>query len=205
MTTFDCSPKVMLRKHLATGPICHVGSLFNAEKATQDDVDRHRKAFSQFGGDFVGVDLFPGLNVDVVGDLTGKDFFSLHPRLEGYFGIVLCSALLEHVKNPFDAAGNITRMLRPGGHLFFTGPWVWGFHPYPSDYWRISYEGLKVLFPAVQFVDWWYSGTLKNKCVRLDKDRERSLFRSEIDGLVSDRAMSYLNVGAIGRRLEVDG
>ena len=198
--TFNADPKRLLRKAAAKGPIAHVGSLINKDDATQAEVDRMRSKWSWFGDEYVGIDLFAGLNVEVQADLTDADLFAKHPDLEGHFGIVICSALLEHVRDPFAAARNISRLLRPGGHLYFAGPWVWGYHPYPSDFWRISFEGLQVLFPDVEFKDWWYGGTRKNVGMRLkDASGERKAFRLDNpDGIVADRAMSYLNVCALG-------
>ncbi len=200
MKTFNCEIKAVLKENGATGPICHLGSLFNSKDATDEVAANHRRKYAQFGGEYVGIDLFPGPNVDITADLTDPGFLDTYEQLRGHFGIAICMALLEHVQNPFAVAKNIEGMLRPGGHLFFSGPWVQGFHGYPSDYWRISFEGLKVLFPNIKFDDWWYSGSRKHIGVRMDTpEKERARFRTEIDGIVSDRAMSYLMVGAIGR------
>lgn len=200
----DASYEALFKEGGIKGPVCHVGSLLNSEKATQEDVDRWRARFERIApGGFVGVDLFPGLNVDVTADLCASDFAEKHPDLLGQFGVVLASALLEHVKNPFDAARNISLMIRPGGHLFYAGPWVWGFHPYPEDYWRISHSGLTVLFPEMQWIRRWYSGTNKNVGIELaDPKYERPTFRQmQADGpgaVLSGQGLPYLNVGAIG-------
>lgn len=200
----DASYETLFRDAGLQGPVCHVGSLLNSETATQENVDVWRAKFERLApGGFVGVDLFPGLNVDVTADLCSPDFPQQHPGLIGRFGTVLASALLEHVQNPFDAARNISLMIRPGGHLFYAGPWVWGYHPYPEDYWRISHSGLKVLFPELQWVRQWYSGTNKNVGIELSHPKyERLVFRqmhAEGTGAVlSGQGMPYLNVGAIG-------
>jgi hypothetical protein len=180
--------------------------LFNSEEATEEDVARWRKTFEHLApGGLVGIDLFAGPNVDVVADLCSPDFARDHPELVGNFGVVFASALLEHVQQPFDAARNIELMIRPGGHLFYAGPWVWGYHPYPDDYWRISHSGLKVLFPGLEWVRSWYGGTNKNVGIELtDPKYERSLFRQTQSGGVgaalSDQSLPYLNIGAIGQK-----
>ena len=202
----DTSFEALFREAKLEGPVCHVGSLLNSEKATPEDVTRWRKKFEDLApGGVVGVDLYPGLNVDVTADLCSPVFPVEHPELIGRFGVVLASALLEHVQNPFDAARNIALMIRPGGHLFYAGPWVWGYHAYPDDYWRISHAGLTILFPELDWIRRWYSGTKKNVGIELAHPKyERSVFRQvHADGVgatISEQGLPYLNIGAIGQK-----
>lgn len=202
----DTSYEALFREASLDGPICHVGSLLHGENATPENVSRWRAILERLApGGFVGLDLFPGHNVDVVADLCSPDFAEEHPELIGRFGVVFASALLEHVQNPFDAARNIARMIRPGGHLFYAGPWVWGYHPYPDDYWRISHSGLAILFPQLEWVRRWYSGTKKNVGIELTHPKyERPIFRQmQAEGtgaMLSGQGLPYLNIGAIGRK-----
>jgi len=43
------------------------------------------------------------------------------------------------------------RLLKPGGKVVLSVPFAWKFHGYPSDYWRFTREGVKKLFPRI---DW---------------------------------------------------
>jgi SAM-dependent methyltransferase len=70
------------------------------------------------------------------------------------FDAVLCLEVLEHVADPHTAAREICRVLRPGGRLFLTAPFVAPYHGkgespghdgYP-DYWRFTHQGLARLF-----------------------------------------------------------
>lgn len=202
----DASYRTLFREAGVQGPFCHVGSLLNSDKATPEQVAKWRAKMGVLApGGFVGVDLFPGLNVDVVADLCAPAFAEQNPDLIGHFGVVFASALFEHVQNPFDAARNIALMIRPGGHLFYTGPWVWGYHAYPDDYWRVSHAGLSALFPELEWVRRWYGGTKKNIGIELDRAKyERALFRHTVaegaGAALSDVGMPYLNIGAIGRK-----
>jgi hypothetical protein len=192
--------------HAMEGPVCHVGSLINKENATHEKAASFRHNFAHLKNpEFVGIDLFAGKNVDVTADLCSETFWTDNPSIVGKFGLVLCWALLEHVQNPFVAAKNIAALLRPGGHLYFVGPWVWGYHPYPDDYWRISISGLKVLFQDIAFDQWWYTGTNIDVGIEIRSvDRERKLFaQTSVTGavtLITDRGMPYLQIGAIGRK-----
>lgn len=189
------------------GPICHVGSLINRPDVTSEMVARWRSNFE--GAEpfkFTGIDLFDGPNVDVVADLTNPDFGAEHPELKNKFGLVICRALLEHVSDPFAVARNVQLMIKPGGHLYCSTPWVWGFHAYPDDYWRLSFSALGVLFPELIWVKRFYEGTKEGVGVEhVDSARERKLFQftevtSEVGKAISDRAMPYLSITAIGQK-----
>lgn len=190
-----------------TGPVCHVGSLLNGKP--EGSAKKLRAGFAAQGLEpFIGVDIFQGQNVDVQADLCAPDLFEDHPELEGQFALVYCSAVLEHVKLIFECAKNIRRLIRPGGHLYFVGPWVQGFHGYPDDYWRISFSGLQVLFPDLEWKAKWYGGTIEGLTIDFDSSQdERKAFQivspqpgvSLTLGKVSDRAMSFLLIGALGQ------
>jgi hypothetical protein len=102
-------------------------------------------------GRYVGVDMLAGRGVDLVLDLT-RDFADIDAALEGErFGSIFCLSVLEHCDQPFRMAENLTRLLRAGGQLCVSVPFAWQFHGYPSDYWRFTHEGVKKLFPGLEF------------------------------------------------------
>jgi len=37
------------------------------------------------------------------------------------------------------------RVLKPDGHLILSAPWIYPYHSWPSDYYRFSKDGLRVL------------------------------------------------------------
>lgn len=110
-----------------------------------------------FPGDtYIGVDLSDGDGVDKVLDLTSP-FEVIEERLEQQrFGTIFSFSVLEHCHNPFLMAENMVRLLKPGGKLVLSVPFAWQFHGYPSDYWRFTVEGVKQLFPRI---DWDESNT----------------------------------------------
>ena len=71
------------------------------------------------------------------------------------FDTVICLEVLEHVANPFQAVKEIKRVLRPGGYLILTVPFMAQYHGkgsssqchegYP-DLWSFTHEGLQRLF-----------------------------------------------------------
>ena len=104
------------------GPVLHIGSRSQIIDQKIDGRFTWRDALA--GKQLVGVDLEPGDNVDDVVDITW-DQDRIDDALDGRrFGSILCSHLLEHVTNPFDAARNISDLLEPGGIAFIQVPWV---------------------------------------------------------------------------------
>lgn len=61
------------------------------------------------------------------------------------FDTVLCSQVLEHVFEPEGFVAELNRVLRPGGFLLLTTPFVWDEHEQPFDYARYSSFGLRYL------------------------------------------------------------
>lgn len=61
------------------------------------------------------------------------------------FDSLVCNQVLEHVFNPGLFVNELNRVLKPGGHLLLTVPFVWDEHEQPWDYARYSSFGLKAL------------------------------------------------------------
>lgn len=62
------------------------------------------------------------------------------------FNIVICTEVLEHVANPFAAAVEISRILKPSGKAYITTPFNFRIHGPLPDNWRFTIHGLKQLF-----------------------------------------------------------
>jgi SAM-dependent methyltransferase len=78
---------------------------------------------------------------------------------DAQFDVVICLEVLEHVRDPFSASHEIIRVLRDGGRLLLTVPFIAGYHgkagtsashdEYP-DLWRFTEEGLRQLFAPLR-------------------------------------------------------
>ena len=58
------------------------------------------------------------------------------------FELILCTQVMEHCYNPWQAIREIQRILKPCGRLIISAPHVWFYHPHPTDHWRFTQEGI---------------------------------------------------------------
>lgn len=87
------------------------------------------------------LDIDPGSGCTHIGDLCRRV-----PGIEdGRFDYVVCTEVLEHVLQPFDAVAEIRRMLRPGGRLYLSTPFDLRIHGPLPDCWRFTEHGLRAL------------------------------------------------------------
>jgi SAM-dependent methyltransferase len=87
----------------------------------------------------VTCDAVPGPETDHVGDIHDL------PIPDHSFDCVFCTGTLEHVRDPHRAIREIERVLKPGGLVHVDVPFIQGYHADPTDYWRFTLDGLKLL------------------------------------------------------------
>lgn len=97
-------------------------------------------SYSRFFSNRIGVDIRPGKGVDVVASVYELPF------LEGEFDVVLCMTVLEHLEDPAKAILEMRRVLKPGGKIVLSVPFMFPIHDAPGDYWRFTKFGLRYLF-----------------------------------------------------------
>jgi SAM-dependent methyltransferase len=99
-------------------------------------VDPRLRGFSEY----VGFDIHPGPNVDVVGDVH-----SLSQLVTGRFDAVYSISTFEHLAMPWKAVLEINAVLADGGLLFVATHQSWPPHELPWDFWRYSPAAFQVL------------------------------------------------------------
>lgn len=173
----------------SNGPILEIGSKDYGSTSSFREVFPNAK--------YVGIDLEPGKNVDQVVDLTQ----GLGDLSAGEFELGICCSVLEHVDRPWIMAENITQLIKSGGILFMSVPWVWRYHAYPDDYFRFSWRGIMSLFPDFEWSTMHYSTTVKNEFIEISEqnkggDNAMAAMVSEPNG--SRKYLPYLMVNMLG-------
>ncbi|MCC6905162.1 MAG: methyltransferase domain-containing protein [Anaerolineae bacterium] len=75
------------------------------------------------------------------------------PFPDGQFDAVLCSEVLEHVPQPVGLVTEMARVLKPGGRIVITGPFLYGFHSDPDDYGRYTHIYWREVLTRAGFSD----------------------------------------------------
>ncbi|MDR1396720.1 MAG: class I SAM-dependent methyltransferase [Desulfarculales bacterium] len=93
--------------------------------------------------EYVGFDIYPGENVDVVGDAhnLGKIFGGKR------FDLIFSSAVFEHLAMPWVVSKHIIKLLNVGGYVFVETHFSYSSHERPWHFFQFSDMALSVLFP----------------------------------------------------------
>jgi SAM-dependent methyltransferase len=67
------------------------------------------------------------------------------PFADSSLRVIISQEVFEHLADPWGAIREVRRTLAPGGALYLQTPFIIGYHPGPSDYWRFTDEGLERL------------------------------------------------------------
>jgi len=95
---------------------------------------------------FIRVDINEKTEPDVIADLNKTLPFS-----DNFADAVLLFNVIYILENPTEILREINRILKPGGKIFFTSPFIFNEAKEPSDYWRFTSEGLKKLLEEAGF------------------------------------------------------
>ena len=89
--------------------------------------------------------------VDLVGDITNKDFFNQIKNNK--YNCIICSNLLEHIENPERIIDSIYNLLEQNGYLILTLPFNYPYHPDPIDtYYRPNLEEIKLTYNKFSYI-----------------------------------------------------
>lgn len=91
----------------------------------------------------IQIDVMPYPNIDVLCDAQALPF------ADDSFELMLSFAVMEHIPNPFLAASEMMRVLKPGGAIYVDVPQIAVEHGYPSHYFNMTRFGLRKLFEGM--------------------------------------------------------
>ena len=99
-----------------------------------------RSVFSE-AVEYVGFDLMPGENVDIVGDAHHLSRF-----VDDGFDFIFSISTFEHFLMPWKVALEMNAVLKPGGVCYSQSHQTWPVHDAPWDFFRFSREAWTGLF-----------------------------------------------------------
>ena len=73
------------------------------------------------------------------------------PLADASFDTALMAEVLEHLETPERALAEARRLLRPGGALIVTTPFMWVLHEEPRDFFRYTPHALRLLLTRAGF------------------------------------------------------
>ncbi|HYD92914.1 MAG TPA: class I SAM-dependent methyltransferase [Candidatus Paceibacterota bacterium] len=95
------------------------------------------------GCDYKTMDFDVSTGADIVGDIHAI------PLPDSSVDAVICSSVLEHVRDPLAAMKELRRIVRPGGQIFLYVPSIYPYHAHKGhypDYWRFFRDTIDELF-----------------------------------------------------------
>ena len=97
-----------------------------------------QRILEEEGVSVTSVDIDPERKPDVVASITDLAQFE-----DESVSHVFCMEVLEHVDQPWKGVEEMRRVLRPGGTVVGSTPFLLGLHDRPYDYYRFTKYGLK--------------------------------------------------------------
>jgi len=101
-----------------------------------DVLKKHAKLH---GFEFVSFDYDVSRKPDLLGDICEYDFKS-----QVFDAVVMCE-VLEHLPSPQSGINTVYNVLKPGGKLILSTPFILPIHDQPHDYFRFTRYGLLLL------------------------------------------------------------
>jgi SAM-dependent methyltransferase len=135
----------------------HISGVSHTDKISENEYDKNIIAIIEKYKDGIILDCGAGARdvyYDNVVNLEIKNYDTTDviavgesiPFKDDSFDAVISVAVLEHVRNPFECAREIARVLRPGGELYCCVPFLQPYHGYPHHYFNVTHQGIRRLF-----------------------------------------------------------
>lgn len=102
--------------------------------------------------DYIGLDIATARDYGGPQPDISWDGISM-PIEAATFDVAMATEVLEHCPDPNQTLSEIARVLKPGGALFFTVPFLWPLHETPYDHYRYTPFSLTKLLSDNGFTD----------------------------------------------------
>lgn len=109
-----------------------VGSFKKSKKFDENNLKNAKK--------YITIDINPDSGADIIADAH------VLPFKDSSFDIILANNVIEHFYDPQKAVKEMKRVLKMGGQIYFTVPFLYPVHEAPHDYARFTKFGLQKLF-----------------------------------------------------------
>jgi SAM-dependent methyltransferase len=111
----------------------------------------YKEFFLQYADKYIGVDWTNTLHnskADIVSNLNEKIELP-----DQYADTIISLSVMEHLCEPQIFLNESYRILKDGGMIVLSVPWMWWIHEAPYDYFRYTPYGLKYMFEKAGFKD----------------------------------------------------
>jgi SAM-dependent methyltransferase len=146
---FKQFPKVY---YLIWHVVCPVMMLINGPRMVLELVPKNGKTIDvgsgpeRLGPEFINVDVFPFPEVDIVANAEELPF------RDNSIDAAVSESVFEHVPDAWKVAREMVRVVKPGGYIYVSAPFVHPYHASPDDFNRWTISGLKHMFPELEIV-----------------------------------------------------
>jgi SAM-dependent methyltransferase len=120
---------------------------------SQDIRGSYRPIFDRPPWRYVGVDIVPGKNVDLV----IRDPYNWREVKSNSTDVLISGQTFEHTEFFWETAEEIERILKPNGLCCIIAPWTGPVHRYPLDCWRINCDGMLAIarYAGLEVLEAW--------------------------------------------------
>jgi SAM-dependent methyltransferase len=134
--------------------------------------------------EYVGLDVAPGPEVDVA--INQGERWPLPNR---YYDVLLSTQVIEHVDDLDFALEQMARVIKTGGVIILSFPFLFNLHGAPDDYRRFTHYGATKLLPGYEILHLEPQGGIGSTLV--------ILFLNWIDTVLSTNAMTRILKGVL--------
>lgn len=96
--------------------------------------------------EYYGTDFDDGKDVDILADVHKiSKVLQNQDKYPKEYDIIISASTFEHIRNPFKATEELSKILKKGGTIFIQTHNCFPIHAYPYDYWRFTIESLEAI------------------------------------------------------------